>query len=294
MKKIFLSLITLLITVAACNKIDATDGVFNITSPVEVSPWDPDYAATVVQKIYMEKFTGHTCIFCPNGARTLKAIMEEDPTVIATAIHCLSQANPGSPTGIFANNYKTPMGDVICNDFGINGLPKATINRMETGDLTTRGIAPSGWRTFLAGIDRNNVKAGIQLYCTVNETQKEIEAKVEVTIIKEIPNPVQICLILQQDSIISAQMDGSSSNIDTNYVHLHMLRAGFNGNYGTRLTPNGIVSAQTKYTTTFRLSYENSFPYSNNIPLVIKHSSVVAYLIDMVTKEVIQVEEVRL
>jgi hypothetical protein len=289
MKKITLLITALLIIIISCNKIDTTNEVFNIISPVEVTPWDPEYAATVVQKIYIEEFTGHRCTYCPGGARELAAIMDEDPDVVATAIHCTDLANPLS--GVFANDYKTPMGDIICAEFNIVGLPKATINRVETGSATTRGIAPNRWRRTLADIDRNDVKAGIQLYCTVDEAKKEIEAKVAVTIIKEIQNPVQICLVLQQDSIISGQIDAGTQIDD--YVHMHMLRAGFNGNFGSRLTSNGIVSAQNKYSTTFRFSYGNSLP-NPKIPLVIKHSSVVAYLIDMKTKEVIQVEYMRL
>jgi len=285
MKKLLLLLTVLLAITISCNKIDTSKEVFNIMRPVEVTPYDPEYAKTVIQKIYVEEFTGHTCIFCPAGAQELKEIMNEDPTVIATAIHCTSLANPGG--GAFTNNYKTPMGDVLCNDFNIKGLPKATINRMEIG-TNQWGMAPTQWRNTIAGIDRNNVKAGIQLQCTVNEAQQEIEAKVDVTIIKELPNPVQICLILQQDSIISGQIDSNSQPIN-NYIHKHMLRTGFNGNYGTRLTSNGIVSAQYKYSTIFKLSYTNTFPYSH-IPIVIKNCSIIAYLIDMETKEVLQVE----
>jgi hypothetical protein len=184
------------------------------------------------------------------------------------------------------------MGDIICEHFKIKGLPKATINRMEI-NVNEWGIVPSQWRSTIAGINMNDVKAGIELECTVDEAKQEIEAKVSVTIIKNIPNPVQICLILQQDSIISGQLDGSSSNAIPNYVHNHMLRAGFNGNYGTRLTPNGMVNEQLKYSTTFSLAYGNSFPNSQ-VPVVVKNCSVVAYLIDMVTREVLQVEYVHL
>jgi len=288
MKKIVLTLAALLIIIISCNKIDTSQEVFNIISPVEVSPWDPEYAQTVVQKIYMEEFTGHFCKFCPEGARELKILMDVDPTIVATAIHSTSLADPSSNIH-FNKNYKTPMGDKICDDFGIIGLPKATINRVKIADGW--GIAPSQWRSIIASIDRNNVKAGIQLQCTVDEAKQEIEAKVAVTIIKEIPNPVQICLILQEDSIISGQVDREDYILE--YMHMHMLRAGFNGNYGTRLTPNGIVREHFKYSTTFRLSYGNSFPYSQ-VPVVIKNCSVVAYLIDMETKEVLQVEYVHL
>ena len=277
---------SLLIIAISCNKIDTSKEIFNIMGAVEVTPWDPKYVQTVTQKIYVEEFTGHYCTYCPAGARELKVIMDKDPAVVATAIHCTSLANPRG--GIYANNYKTPMGDLICADFNIAGLPKATINRVKSG--AEWGIGRTQWGNTIANVDRSNVRAGIQLECTVDETKQEIEAKVGVTIIKELPNPVQICLILQEDSIISGQLDAGTPI--ENYVHMHMLRAGFNGNYGTRLTPNGMLLAQHKYSTTFKLAYGNAFPYSN-IPIVIKNCSVVAYLIDMETKEVLQVEYVQ-
>jgi len=288
MKKLPLLLTTLSILLFACNKIDTTKEVFNIINPVEVTPWDPEYAKTVIQKIYVEDFTGHTCSNCPDGARRLKAIMDEDPAVIATAIHCTYFANPIAAP--FDKNYKTPMGDIICEDFNISGLPKAAINRMEISP-NNWGIDVPKWRSTIAAIDRNNVRAGIELHCTANEVKKEIEAHVAVTIIKEIPNPVQLCLVLQQDSIVSGQLDGSTPIL--NYVHNHMLRTGFKGNYGTKLTSNGKVNALFKYSTTFNLPYGNGFPYSN-LPVNINHCSVVAYLLDMETKEVVQVEQVHL
>jgi hypothetical protein len=125
------------------------------------------------------------------------------------------------------------------------------------------------------------------LQCHVDTAKKEVEANVAVTIIKALPNPVQLCLVLQQDTLISGQVD--NGNYILEYVHNHVLRAGFNGNYGTRLTPNGMVSAQSKYATTFKISYANAFPYSN-LPVEIKHCSIVACLIDTKTKEIIQVE----
>jgi hypothetical protein len=238
----------------------------------------------------VEEFTGHTCTYCPAGAKILKTIMDEDSTIIATAIHCTGLADPTS-NPIYTNNYKTPMGDIICDNFNISGLPKAMINRTKN-DAGAWGIDRLRWRSEIAKIDRDNICAGIELFCTVDENNQTIEAKVGVTIIKTIHNPVQICLVLQQDSIISGQKDGSLDIPD--YVHNHVLRAGFTGNYGSKLTSNGIVNEQFKYSTTFRINYSNGFLYGTNVPVEVKNCSVVAYLIDMETKEVLQVEYVHL
>ena len=285
MKNFLLLLTVVLLLLCACNKIDTNNETFHIVPLVEVTPYDPEYAKTVIQKIYVEEFTGHACNNCPAGARELKAIMAEDPAVMVTAIHSTFFADPGTKPP-FDRNYKTSMGEVICNNFSISGLPKAMINRMEVSANTWK-IDRTQWRSFIAKIDRSNVRAGIQLQCAVDETKQEIAARVAVTIIKELPNPVQLCVVLQQDGFVSGQLDGSVTIPD--YVHNHVLRTGFNGNYGTRLTPNGLVDAQNKYTTTLNLSYRNPFPYSN-LPVEISNCSVIAYLLDMVTKEVIQVE----
>jgi hypothetical protein len=284
MKKKFLFIAALLIIATSCNKIDTSKEVFQIIGQVTVSPWDPEYAKTVIQKIYVEEFTGHRCTYCPAGAKILKTLMEEDSTIIVTAIHCTTLADPVAFP--FDKDYKTPMGDIICKDFRIADLPKATINRMEISS-NVWGIDRNKWRSAIAAIDRNNVRAGIELQCKVDETIKEIEATVSVTITKDLPHPVQLCLVLQQDSIISGQIDGT--NIITGYVHNHVLLAGLNGNYGIKLTPNGMVNAQNKYTTTFKLSYGNSFPNSY-FPVVINNCCLVAYLINAETKEVLQVE----
>jgi hypothetical protein len=289
MKKLIPFLITLSIFTLSCNKIDTTKEVFNLISPVEVTPCDHAYTQTVVRKIYIEEFTGHRCIFCPVAARELQAIIDEDPAIIATAIHCGELAIPGSPP-YFNNNYKTPMGECLYEDFNIKGLPKAIINRMEISPNKWE-IGKDEWRNVIKTIDRNDIRAGIELQCTVNNAKKEVEAYVAVSIIKELPNPVQLCLILQQDSIVSGQVDGDQYILD--YTHNHVFRSGFNGTYGTKLTPNGMVEVQSKYATTFKISCQNFFPYGQ-IPVEINHCSVVAYLIDTKTKEIIQVESVHL
>jgi len=284
MKKLPLFLTVLIIIAISCDKIDTSKEVFEIIVPVEVTPWDPEYAKTVVQKIYIEEFTGHNCTICPEGARMLKKLMDEDTTIIATAIHCSNLANPGKAP--FDKDFKTKVGDVIFDDFKISGLPKAMINRMGNGK-NGWDFDRSDWRKEVAKIDRSNIRAGIELQCNVDETKQEIEANVSVTIIKELKNPVQLCLVLQQDSIISGQID--KNKVIPDYVHNHVLRAGFNGNYGIKFTPSGIVKAENKYTATFKISYGNLA-----IPVVIKNCSVVAYLMDMETKEVLQVECIEL
>jgi hypothetical protein len=284
MKKIILSFVTLLILITSCNKIDTSKEVFFFFSTVEITTWDPSYAATLIRKVYVEEFTGHTCTNCPDGVVILNDIMEKDPTVVTTAIHCLWFANPGKPP--FQNDYKTPMGDIICNDFNIAELPKAMINRIGNSSGGW-GIYSNKWRTEVANIDRTNPSAGIELQCTVDEAKQEITARIGVTVIKALPNPVQLCLVLQQDSIISGQKDGSTTIRE--YVHNHMLRASFNGNYGAKFTLDGMLQEQLKYSANFKIKYGNSFPYSQ-LPVIVKHCSVVAYLIDMKTKEVLQVE----
>ena len=285
MKRIKLLITALLITAVSCNKIDTSKEVFKIIGPVEITTLNEEFANKVVQKIYVEEFTAHRCTFCPTGARELKAIMEEDSTVIVTAIHCSSLADPLSKPP-FNINYKTPMGDILHKGFNIKDLPKATINRIKNEN--ERGIGRNEWRKIIESINRNNVRAGIEIQYSVHKSIQEIEAKVSVTIIKEIKNPVQLCIVLQESGIVSGQVDGNVNILD--YEHNDMLRAGFNGSYGTKLTQNGMVKERLKYTSSFKLNYKNGFPYSNT-PILIENCSIVAYLLDMETKEVIQVEK---
>jgi len=285
MKKIVLLLTGLLIIAFSCDKIDTSKEVFKTIGQVDVGAWNEEFAKKVVQKIYVEEFTGHRCTNCPTGARELKAIMNEDSTIIVTAIHCSFFADPLSKPP-FNINYKTPMGDIIYKDFNIKALPKITVNRFKNKNEWEINL--SDWRTFIKNIDRNNVRAGIEIQYSVNESIQEVEAKVSVTVIKEIKNPVQLCIVLQENGIVSGQLDEKETLLE--YEHNDMLRAGFNGNYGTKLTQNGMVKERLKYTSTFKLNYENGFPYSNT-PVLIENCSIVAYLLDMEIKEVIQVEK---
>ena len=204
MKKIVLLLTGLLIIAFSCDKIDTSKEVFKTIGQVDVGAWNEEFAKKVVQKIYVEEFTGHRCTNCPTGARELKAIMNEDSTIIVTAIHCSFFADPLSKPP-FNINYKTPMGDIIYKDFNIKALPKITVNRFKNKNEWEINL--SDWRTFIKNIDRNNVRAGIEIQYSVNESIQEVEAKVSVTVIKEIKNPVQLCIVLQENGIVSGQLD---------------------------------------------------------------------------------------
>lgn len=278
-----------ILLISGCDKIEGNK--FETFEDVVVTDWNETYANTIYRKIYVEEFTGIKCPNCPAGARILQEIQNTmGDTLITAAIHATSLANP-SASGSLSTNFKTPTGDILCNDFKVNAIPAALLCRIPNGNGIFAYENRNAWKTEIAKISRQPI-AGIQLSCYVNATSKKIRATVAVTIIEPIPNEVQLCLVLLQDNIITGQIDGST--VVPEYVHNHAFRIDMNGTYGKRLTTDGMVQKQKTYTTGYSLSYASPFTIGKIPELVINNCSVVAYLINMQTKEVLQVEKVHL
>ena len=108
-----------------CDKVEGPYGVSgNITPPDSTSD-------TIVRKVLLEDFTGHTCQACPAShaeAKRLQDIYGEQLVVLS--IHAGFFAWPqGAP---YQDNFQTTEGTAIATDFNLINLsfPKGMINRL--------------------------------------------------------------------------------------------------------------------------------------------------------------------
>jgi hypothetical protein len=96
-------------------------------------------------------------------------------------------------------------------------------------------------------------------------------------------NHTQLAVYFVEDSIIDWQKDNT---LDVQfYVHKHMLRGSFNGTYGDDLGGN-FTAGQT-----INESYSTKLTPNTANP---NHVLICAVLTDVITKEVVQVEEKKL
>lgn len=273
-----LSALTLLF-ITACDKIEGPYGTSNGGGPIG--------GDTIVQNVLLEDFTGHTCQACPNAHREatrLHGIYGD--RLIILALHADFWADPYPPTApYFTYDFRNPVATAIATDFNVIGqpFPKGMVNRMLNPGTSDQLILDwAGWESKTNDWINTVAKAGLEITTGYDSGNRGITANVDVKTVSDLTDPVSLAVYFVEDSILNWQKDGST-NVQ-NYVHRHVLRGSLNGTYGEDL---GALSAGTELTKTYSGTL---IPADADAA----HTYIVAVLTNNVTKEVVQVEEVKL
>lgn len=276
MKKIFLFL-SVVACFYACDKIEGPYIDENSYIPVMVEFEELDFGS-VYRKVLIEDYTGHTCVNCPTGHAKLDELHGiYGDTLVAVGVHA---GNFAVPTVNMPANFATEVGNQWCNDFEVQAFPSAIVNRVKYGSYF---FSPVGsWNNAIMQVDRSKLYAAIQLLPSGDDSRMIANAK--VTIMEDITDPVQLNVLLIEDGIVAPQL--TATGVVPDYVHNHVLRASFNGPYGKQLTDNGMVENGKAYTRAYALDWNPQWKREN--------CSLVAILLNMNTKEVLQVEKIDL
>ncbi len=266
----------LMLLAISCDKIEGPYIVTDTDEEITVQFPDLDLS-TVYRKVLIEEYTGHRCPNCPTGHEKLDELLARfGDTLIPICIHATSLAQP---TTEFPDNLMTEVGTQLANDYQIDGIPAAIINRANE----PMGSIPARWLSKVQAVDRSHTPAAIQIINQYGETGEDVlKVNVKVTLIEEQTNPLRIALFIVEDGIVSPQIDGT--DIINDYVHNHVLRGSLNDTYGT-LLDNASTAAGL---TTFTMAKSFSLACTNWNPA---HCSVVAILYDKNNYDVLQVEK---
>ena len=272
---------------------------------VEKGPFINDYDSYVNpdKKVLIEDFTGHLCPNCPDAARELDAIHDiYGDQIIGMALHVtksFARPYPASQAPAFQYDFRTNWGDDWDAFYGISdaGLPRGMINRIGYQDESHK-LGKDEWATTVA----NELKKEIdfKIYISSDETSIYITSEVQ----NNINSAYNLVVCLTESNIINWQKDGVNNIED--YEHNHVLRA--------VLIDEGLLSNSTNYVAgqqietiiNYDLATLEQFniDYSlNNIAELgngnagewnSTNMSVVAYIYNTITKEIVQVEEAHL
>ena len=285
MKK-YISLFSIILIITSCD--------------VEEGPFINDYNTYVnpEKKVLIEDFTGHLCPNCPDAARELDAIHDiYGDQIIGMALHVTkSFARPyaASQAPLFQYDFRTKWGDEWDAFYGVSdaGLPRGMINRI--------------------GYQNDSHKLGIDEWATIvaNELKKEIDFKIylsstesSISITSEVQNNIngnyKIVVCLTESNVVNWQKDGQQ-NVE-NYEHNHVLRTVLIDNELSTST-SYITGQQIEKTINYDLSALEQFniDYSQNTAELgngnsggwdASNMSIIAYIYNDITKEIVQVEE---
>lgn len=269
----------ILLLAASCDEID---GPYGVSGNVP-----QDTSQDVVRKVLIEDFTGHTCQACPNAHREasrLHSLLGDK--VVILALHADFWAAPYAPGApFFTYDFRNAVSTQIATDFNVIGqpFPKGMVNRMVNPSTNTQLILDwANWEPKINEWLTLPADAGIEITPAYNSTNRQITANVKLKVVNPLTDPVSLAVYFSEDSIINWQKDGST-NVQ-NYVHNHVLRGSLNGVYGESL---GTLAQGTEITRTFSGTLTPADAVAGKVNLV-------AILMKESTKEIIQVEEVKL
>lgn len=175
-----------------------------------------------IQKILIEDFTGHKCMYCPDAADILEGIISTHPNqVVGMAIHGDYNFSKPNPMGAenFTYDFRTIWGKGIDDFFGASalGLPKGMINRIDYAGGGSHLKERGSWETYVGNILGDIPKFGINIQIVENKIV--VSAKV----FTPITNHYNIVVCLTEDNIIEWQKVLNVN--DEFYKHKHVLRS---------------------------------------------------------------------
>jgi hypothetical protein len=285
MKK-YTTLLCLVFTIAACEKVEG--------------PYITDYDSYVnpEKKVLIEDFTGHLCPNCPDAARELDAIQDiYGDQIIGMAIHVsktFARPYPASQAPSFQYDFRTNWGDELDGYYGISaiGLPRGMVNRIGFPD--NHKLGKDEWASAVALELKKDVNFIIHISSNENS----------ISIISEVKNNISsdynLAVCLTESNIENWQKDGQE-NIE-NYQHNHVLRTVLideelsnSSNYvaGEQIERliNYDLDALEQYNIDYSTNNTAESGNGNAGEWNTSNISVVAYIYNTNTKEIVQVEE---
>jgi hypothetical protein len=228
MKKALTILSAAALLFAGCDKIASDE--YTVYDGASVVWASSAHTVNPVQRAYVEKYTGPKCNNCPSADVTLDAAhdMYGDRLVTVSINHPVGMGVPfpGQP------DMRTAGGTVWDQFFGINAIPAAYLNR----DRSVQYLGEMSNITAAIGTTlQESPEIGLELSALTQND--DIVITVNLSFTKEHNIPLTLTVALIEDSLTYIQLNGN--DIDSNYVHNHMLRKVITSYWGADVKSTG-------------------------------------------------------
>ena len=296
--KNIITLFSFILIITSC---DVVEGPYLIddggVTPVDTS------TTTYVKKILIEDYTGHTCPNCPSAARELDAIHDVyGDQIIGMALHVSTAfaRPPSHEDPKFQYDFRTKWGTDWDNFFGISntGLPRGMVNRI--GYPNEHKLGKNEWLAAVLTELEKDIDFGISIASNITEGSGTITINTEL--LNTINGDYNLLVCLTESNIINWQKDGQ--NDVENYEHNHVLRTILTDDVlSTSFTYNSGDDIPKSITINLSTLMQNNIDYSANTAEAgngnsggwdASNMSVIAYIYDNTTQEILQVEEAHL
>ena len=237
-----------------------------------------DTVEIVKRKILIIDFTAHKCNNCPDAHETILQIQNiYQDKIIPIAIHGTAFANPSSS---YPTDFRTDVGTEIIDEFGVTSIPIGLVNYFSKDYLSSY----SAWTDEVTTIVETEPEIKIEIENSLSD--KQLTTNITCTALLELDKNLKLCVYLLESGIIAKQMDHNApQGYIEDYEHSHVLRAAISDTWGLDILTGTIVANDED-------SKELTFTLDDNWSP--DNCSVVAFIYDNDTKEILNVEEAHL
>ncbi|RLD61334.1 MAG: hypothetical protein DRJ05_02850 [Bacteroidetes bacterium] len=242
-----------------------------------------------VRKVLLEDYTGHTCVNCPRAAIVAHDLKEQyEEQLVVIAVHAGYFAEPKN-SGLYTTDFTTDMGDDLDSEFGISlqGNPNGMVNRVVNGDDQVIGDAE--WPAAVGVELAKPAISTIEITKDYNSNSRALSTSLKVGFLADLSGVYRVCVVVTEDSIVAPQMNSTAIGPSPDwedYVHMHVLRGGINGTWGSIITDEEIVAGSEYSVACDDFNIENDWDD--------EQCTIVAYVFSQETYEIIQAEEIKL
>jgi thiol-disulfide isomerase/thioredoxin len=289
MKKLFFyGFASLVLGLVSCDKI--TDPIVKKDVVVGTNFVTKSNAAiSHFKKVLLEDYTGHTCGNCPAAADVAKQQADKyKDTIVVIAVHAGFFAKVKLPE--YPASYTTTAGNDwdATSGFGVSnvGNPNGMVNRK---NYAGNGLVQkeTKWPTTIGIAIKDPMIVRLNVVTKYDTLVRSLSTDINAKFVAPYTNSIKISAVLIEDGIVGAQTDYRfSPDLIEDYDFEHMLRGSLNGSWGEVLK-NGPIAVNDSA----KVSYPN---LGLSTDFKDKKVSVVVFAYDGTTREVLQVEKVKI
>lgn len=288
MRKIFFTIVTAALLWSGCDQLE------NPYTYVKYRYMDEKYGPAptfnfeegMTKNVLVEEFTGHLCGFCP---KSTKLVNELDSVLgdrmVTVSVHAGSLAQVGAPP--FDTDYRNAVSNLYWGQLQGGFNPCARIDRQGgiSNFVWLDADNPNSWVDIIQSAKNETPKAGIQLQADFVAEDNVINIHAASQFHENLSGQYALVVLLVESHIISAQEDYDQTPSEIlEYEHKHVLRDAVTqamGNFVADAPKEGDIFSQ-------------SFTYPLPTNWKGENMTIVAYLINQSTNEVINSSEYEL
>jgi len=276
---------------SSCDYVNQT---YTVPGPNGCTSPEPDFTprTSPERKVLVEDFTGHKCGNCPMGHVALNNLKNTyGEQVIGIAIHSeksnLTTPTAANPENKFVYDFRTQAALGIDEQFGIYsiGIPNGLVNRKNFGSSVI--VPPAQWNARVTDVLSTPIQMDIQINNFWDPANNSICSYAFIEAKENLSSNYKMVMLITESNIIQWQKYYANTPEEIpDYIHNHVLRTSITSIWGVPVANGEPINSGDTEIQGYSISTVGT-------DWNINYLYVVAFVYDVATYEVIQVEEVK-